>query len=320
MLKKFNKKIDEIFNRRIFFENTLDGEIQQKPVALTKSDFMDFYSNAYVIKKNEFEDILSDKNIILEAVDEVNFNQPVLDLLYDAKFGEQILPSRILIRLNKNWIYYKSYEKKSLKSNVPLYDYQFSFNDDDSILRMFYHLLPEYRKDDKVELITNFKNFIGDSLGFVTKIDEKAIIMGLNQPASKKTIAHELCHYFQNMIGVLKSKPKKISGDIGELHLSNENLLYLLNEQEFYPHIYVDMFADLKKFHHISQYSELSGAGFLNELFKEVEHYRDKIFKSKFGREWLRVMDEDSSLQILAACCYLNFRYASIKAKLKTSF
>ena len=142
------KKLD--INLRMFFEGIKTKENPyKKEVKFELSDFDNFYSDIYIIKNCKFKNILSDVNVIVETLEEVNFHQPVLGLFLNAKFGQQIMPEHVLSKLNKNWIFYESYKKESLKDRIPIYVFQFDFNDDDKIFSMFCYLYNHFRKEDK---------------------------------------------------------------------------------------------------------------------------------------------------------------------------
>lgn len=193
-MNKFNKLY---INSRMFFESILTKDNPYKKVI--KFDLTDFYKNIYKITNNNFNNILSDSNILIETVEEVNFNQPVLDLFLNARFGEQIMPNHILNKLNSNWIYYKSYKEIALIDNIPIYVFQFDFNNDDKIFRMFTYLNPTFRKENKEEIVNEFKANCLKCNGFINNLGN-SILFCLKEPCNKQTIAHELCHYFQKII------------------------------------------------------------------------------------------------------------------------
>ena len=201
-----HNKIKLDINIRMFFEGIKTKENPYtKEVKFELSDFDNFYSNIYTIKNCKFKNILSDINVIIETPKEINFHQPVLDLFLNARFGQQIMPEHILSKLNKNWIYYESYEKQSLKDRIPIYVFQFDFNDDDKIFSMFCHLDHHFRNEDKNKIVSEFKANCGSCKGFVKNLG-RAILFCLNVPCNKQTISHELCHYFQEIIHVIKNR------------------------------------------------------------------------------------------------------------------
>jgi hypothetical protein len=89
----------------------------------------------------------------------------------------------------------------------------------------------------------------------------------------------------------------------------------LLNEKEFYPHVYVDMIKDFKKFYY-SYYKDIEVNKYIDLLFSNIEKYKEKIMFSDFGFNYLRCMDEPTSLQMLAALKYLNYHYDEVKSKI----
>ena len=100
------KKLD--INLRMFFEGIKTKENPyKKEVKFELSDFDNFYSDIYIIKNCKFKNILSDVNVIVETLEEVNFHQPVLGLFLNAKFGQQIMPEHVLSKLNKLTILFK---------------------------------------------------------------------------------------------------------------------------------------------------------------------------------------------------------------------
>lgn len=186
-------------NTRMFYEGIQTEENPySKEVKFELSDFDNFYKNIFKVTNNSF------KNILDEPITEVNFYQSILDLFLNARFGQQIMPEHILSELNKNWIYYKSYEKQSLKDRIPIYVFQFDFNDDDKIFSMFHYLDHHFRKEDKDNIVSEFKSNCDSCKGFVKNFG-KAILFCLNIPCSKQTVLHELCHYFQEIIHVIKN-------------------------------------------------------------------------------------------------------------------
>lgn len=322
-MKKFDqvyKKIKLDINSRMFYEGILTPKNPYaKVVKFNIKDFDDFYDDIYLIKNNNFNNILSDSNILIETIKEVNFHQPVLDLFLNAKFGEQIMPHHILKKLNENWIYYQSYKEKALIDNIPIYVFKFDFNNDDEIFSMFIYLDNHFRKEDKDIIVKDFKDNCLTVNGFVKNL-EKAILFCLNEPCSKQTIAHELCHYFQEIIHVIENKDKiNVSLGIPELQLTKTNLQYLLNEKEFYPHIYIDMIKDFKKFYHVS-FKDITKNQFLKLLFKNIEKYQEQIMYSDIGFEYLKVMKDSTSIQMLAALKYLNYKYDEVKEKIEKDF
>jgi hypothetical protein len=68
---------------------------------------------------------------------------------------------------------------------------------------MFCHLDHHFRKEDKI--VSEFKDKCGSCKGFVKNLGI-AILFCLNVPCSKQTISHELCHYFQEIIHVIKNR------------------------------------------------------------------------------------------------------------------
>ena len=316
----FNETYNKIkldINARMFFEGIKTKENPyKKEVKFELSDFDNFYSDIYIIKNCKFKNILSDVSVIVETPEEINFHQPVLDLFLNAGFGQQIMPEHILSKLNENWIYYESYEKRSLKDRIPIYVFQFDFNDDDKIFSMFYYLDHHFRKEDKNKIVSEFKLNCINCKGFVKNLG-RAIIFCLNKPCSKQTISHELCHYFQEIIHVIENKNvTNVNSGISELQLSKNDLQYLLNEKEFYPHIYVDMIKDFKKFYYIYYKDTIDFDNYVNLLFENVEKYKEKIMFSNFGFNYLNNMNDSTSLQMLAALKYLNYQYNEVKSKL----
>ena len=314
---KIYNKIKLDINARIFFEGIKTKENPyKKEVKFELSDFDNFYEDIFKITNNNFKNILSDSNILIETIDKVDVHQPVLDLFFDARFGQQIMPEHILSKLNKNWIFYKSYEKQSLKNRIPIYVFHFDFNDDDKIFSMFCYLDHYFRKEDKNKIIAEFKANCGNCKGFVKNLGN-AILFVLNSPANKQTIAHELCHYFQEIIHVIENKERiNIDSGIVELQLSKNDLQYLLNEKEFYPHVYVDMIKDFKKFYFIYYKNTIDVYKYVNLLFENIEKYKEKIMFSNFGFNYLKCMDDSTSLQMLAALKYLNYHYNEVKSKI----
>lgn len=312
-----NSILGQQINARIFYEGI---KTKQNPyikrVIFQSSDFSQFYKNMIKIKDNQFQNILSDSNILIETIDQVNFHQPVLDLFLNARFGQQIMPQHILQKLNKNWIYYNSYKEKSLKDRIPIYVFQFDFTNDDKIFQMFCYLYPKFKYNNKTQVANEFKRNCKNCIAFVTELD-KAIIFCLNEPVSKTTIAHELCHYFQNIIHVLKNEDNSciLNAGISQLQLSKDNLQYLLNKDEFYPHIYIDMVNDFKKLYYLA-FSHLSKQQFLDLLFSNIEQHKEKIMYSDFAFTYSNYMKDSTSIQMLAALCYLNYHYTEVKKKL----
>lgn len=320
-MNKFDKIFEE-FNERMFFESaTAHSNLNSKLIEFTKDNLNDFFKNAYIIKDNNFKNILTDEYILLETAEEVNFNQPVLDMFLNAKYGEKIPAEKILNKINKNWKYYKSF-KENINECLPIYVFQFNFDDDKSKLHMMHYLFPFTRKYKNDEILNNLNKITDEkTFGFLSYVPNKAAFMCLRQPASKNTVAHELCHYFQNVIKILiNDNNNEISTDIGNLFMTKDELNGLLNSNEFYPHILVDLFADLKTFHHKSKFKNLSKDEFLQITFNFVEKYKDEIFRTEYGREWLLYMKDDTSLMILAATCFLNYKYDFIKNKLLSDF
>lgn len=320
MKNEFDKTYQKIvmdINPRIFFEDILTPQNPYKKIVhFHENEFDNFYENIFKITNNDFENILSDSNILIETIDEVNFHQPVLDLFFNAKFGQQIMPEHILSKLNKNWIYYESYEKQSLKDRIPIYVFQFDFNNGDEIFSMFCYLDHHFRKSNKYEIISEFKLNCGDCKGFVKNL-ENAIIFCLNKPCSKQTISHELCHYFQEIMHVIENKKgTNIDSGIAELQLSKNDLQYLLNEKEFYPHIYIDMIKDFKKFYYLMYKDVMDIQEYIDLLFSNIEKFKEKIMYSPFGFDYMSVMNDSTSLQMLAALNFLNFHYEEVKTKL----
>ena len=180
-MSNFNETYDKIkldINIRMFFEGIKTRENPyKKEVKFELSDFDNFYADIFKIANNNF------KNILIESIDEVNFHQ-LLDLFLNAGFGQQIMPEHILSKLNENWIYYESYEKRSLKDRIPIYVFQFDFSDDDKIFSMFYYLDHHFRKEDKDNIISEFKLNCMNCKGFVKNLGS-AIIFCLNVPCSK---------------------------------------------------------------------------------------------------------------------------------------
>ena len=319
-MNSFDKIYDKIrldINSRIFFEGIKTKENPYtKEVKFELSDFDNFYNNIYIIKNSKFKNILSDVNVIIETPEEINFHQPVLDLFLNARFGQQIMPEHILSKLNKNWIYYESYEKQSLKDRIPIYVFQFDFNDDDKIFSMFYYLDHHFRKEDKNKIVSEFKANCGSCKGFVKNLGN-AIIFCFNEPCNKQTISHELCHYFQEIIHVIENNENlNIDSGISELQLSKNDLQYLLNEKEFYLHVYVDMVRDFKKFYYIIYKDIIDIHEYIDLLFSNIEKYKEKIMFSDFGFNYLKCMDDSTSLQMLAALRYLNYHYNEVKSKM----
>ena len=320
-MNKFNDVYNKIkldINPRMFFEGIKTKENPyKKEVKFELSDFDNFYSDIYIIKNCKFKNILSDVNVIIETLEEVNFHQPVLDLFLNAKFGQQIMPEHVLSKLNKNWIFYESYKKESLKDRIPIYVFQFDFNDDDKIFSMFCYLYNHFRKEDKNKIVSEFKLHCMNCKGFVKNL-ENAIIFCLNKPCNKQTISHELCHYFQEIIHVIKNKENlNIDSGIQELQLSKNDLQYLLNEKEFYPHVYVDMIKDFKKFYFIYyKDKDIDTNKYIDLLFSNVEKYKENIMYSDFCFNYLKCMDDSTSLQMLAALKYLNYHYNEVKSKM----
>lgn len=315
-----NSILGQQINLRIFYEGIITRQNPYtKRVIFQASDFSQFYKNTIKIKDNVFQNILSDSNILIETIDQVNFHQPVLDLFLNAYFGQQIMPQHILQKLNKNWIYYNSYKEKSLKDRIPIYVFQFDFTNDDKIFQMFCHLYPKFKSGNKTQIVNEFKRNCGNCIAFVTKFN-KAIIFCFNEPVSKVTIAHELCHYFQKIIHVLKTKDTEDTlnvsdSGISQLQLSKDDLQYLLNKDEFYPHIYIDMVNDFKKVYYLA-FSHLSKQQFLDLLFSNIEQYKEKILCSDFAFIYSFYIEDRTSIKMLAALCYLNYRYIEVKKKL----
>lgn len=318
-MNKFNgvyQKIKLDINTRMFYESIhTPSNPYSKVVTFHKDDFKNFYKDLFKITNDDFKNILDDSNILIESIDEVNFHQPVLDLFLNASFGQQIMPEHILSKLNKNWIFYESYEKQSLKNRIPIYVFQFDFNNDDKIFSMFCYLDHHFRKEDKNKIVSEFKLHCMNCKGFVKNL-ENAIIFCLNKPCSKQTISHELCHYFQEIIHVIENKENlNIDSGIQGLQLSKNDLQYLLNEKEFYPHIYINMVKDFKKFYYIF-YKDIDINKYMDLLFENVEKYKEKIMFSDFGFNYLKCMDDSTSLQMLAALRYLNYHYNEVKSKM----
>ena len=317
-MSNFDETYDKIkldINARMFFEGIKTRENPyKKEVKFELSNFDNFYSDIYIIKNCKFKNILSDVNVIIETPEEINFHQPLLDLFLNARFGQQIMPEHILSKLNKNWIYYESYERKALKDRIPIYVFQFDFNDVNKIFSMFYYLDHHVKKEDKI--VSEFKDNCGSCKGFVKNLGS-AILFCLNVPCSKQTISHELCHYFQEIIHVIENRETlNIDSGISELQLSKHDLQYLLNEKEFYPHIYVDMLMDFKKFYYIFYKDTIDIFEYIDLLFSNIEKYKEKIMFSDFGFNYLKYMDNSTSLQMLAALRYLNYHYNEVKSKL----
>jgi hypothetical protein len=206
-MSNFNETYDKIkldINIRMFFEGIKTRENPyKKEVKFELSDFDNFYADIFKIANNNFE------NILIESIDEVKFHQ-LLDLFLNARFGQQIMPEHILSKLNENWIYYESYEKRSLKDRIPIYVFQFDFNNDDKIFSMFCYLEHHFRKEDKDNIISEFKLNCSSCKGFVKNLG-RAIIFCLNVPCSKQTISHELCHYFKEIIHVIEEKLNEVN-------------------------------------------------------------------------------------------------------------
>lgn len=90
----------------------------------------------------------------------------------------------------------------------------------------------------------------------------------------------------------------------------------MLDEKEFYPHVYVDMIKDFKKFYFIYYKDTIDFDNYVDLLFENVEKYKEKIMFSNFGFNYLNNMNDSSSLQMLAALKYLNYHYNEVKSKL----
>lgn len=321
MESKFDKTI------RLFFEgiktpkNPYTEEIK---VSYSRKAVLSFYRKVLEDDGRISDDILSDRyvNIVVEAASEVNFNQPVLDLILDARFGQQIMPQEILNKLNKNWIYYEDC-KERLK--MPLYVFKFDFTREPkkSVKALAWLYGGEaYRDAEEIEEI--FKKASSGKPGFV-KIEEdgKFASMFLDSAnANKKTVAHELCHYLQAAVGILRTKEtfNAPSCGIQELQLTEKDLEYLLNEKEFLAHVYVDMFYDFKKFWK-KAFPELSKEQFLELLFKRIEEKQNLImFTEDIGFKWMATMKDSTSLMMLAALKYLDFKFEETKKKLEEDF
>ena len=197
-----SNKYDSFF--RLFYEDIKTKENPYKQlVKFELSQFKSFYKDIFKIKTNIFKNILSDSNILIETIDEVNFHQPVLDMFLNARFGEQITAQHILNKLNSNWIFYDQFHNYCKTKTLPIYVFKFDFLNDSEIFKMFTYLNSSFRTLDKQTIVTEFKQNLGNCLGFV-KVLDNAIIFGLNNPCSKQTVAHELCHYFQNILPLVQ--------------------------------------------------------------------------------------------------------------------
>ena len=307
---------------RLFFEGIPTPENPYKKVVkFEERQFKDFYSSIYKIEKGStFDDILSDRyvNIVVEAASEVNFNQPVLDLILDARFGQQIMPEEILGKLNKNWMFYEQFRDNN--KGIPLYVFKFDFNDDKSILKMFWILCPSLRKKDGSKIAREFKMNCGSLDGFTNDLGN-AVLLCLNGNSNKSVVAHELCHYFQDILGILEPDEKNITASSGipELNLTKEKLKSLLGKKEFYPTVSIDMATDFKKFWKIS-YPELSKEEFMQSLRNEIDTYQNNILYSSYCKKFEKTIGNSSSLQLLAALKHLRHRYEEAMDLLSRSF
>ena len=82
---------------------------------------------------------------------------------------------------------------------------------------------------------------------------------------------------------LLKNKEKiNIDSGIMELQLSKNDLQYLLNEKEFYPHVYVDMVKDFKKFYYIYYKDIIDFDNYVIYYLKILKKYKEKNYVFKF--------------------------------------
>lgn len=315
-------KKDLSIHPRIFFESIVDkSPVNLYTKKINSIDLLNFFNNIVKVKNNN---ILTDNNIILETPEEVNFNKPVLKLFLNASFGEQIQKQKILEKLNKNWKYYKSYKDSKKAEDIPFYVFKFDFKSD-KIWNVFSYLDPEAAKNiGKEKIINNFKPYENDN-GLISNLNN-CIIMLINEYDSNlTTIAHELTHYFQIIIGVnVEDENKSNDCGISELQLSKENLNYLFNKNELIPHILINVIHDLKLFHK-HYFKHLSKNQFIKLLINEIELNKNKILFSNFGNQFYKFSIKHlnsnlTSIQLLAASCYLEYKWKNIKNYLIDEF
>ena len=184
---------------------------------------------------------------------------------------------------------------------------------------VFKYLNINYIKYKKREQVAKeFLNHCAGSLGFLS-VNQNFILMIFHNAVSKKTIAHQLCHYFQEIIGVYQSQVVNIDSGLPNLQLTKEDLIYLLDKKQFYPHILIDMIRDFQKLYYI-KFNNISKSQFINFLLLNIQKYSDKIFYSNFGFQYKRIMHQTTSLQFLAALYYLKFHYQEVKEILMKQF
>ena len=73
---------------------------------------------------------------------------------------------------------------------------------------------------------------------------------------------------------------------------------------------------DFKKFYYIFYKDTIDIFEYIDLLFSNIEKYKEKIMFSDFGFNYLKYMDNSTSLQMLAALRYLNYHYNEVKSKL----
>lgn len=308
---------------RTFIEGIQHTNSKRLIVEFNQLNLDDFYQNdIYIIKSNlKFNNILSDKHIIIEIPEEVNFNQPVLDMLANASFGRRFLKYDILTKLNKNWIYYDTYKRSKNADKYPLYVFQFDFTTGLKMYDLIRFLQPQVVKNTTREQVANqFVEHIKNSLGFVKKTNQ-AIIMGFHNYPSKQTIAHELTHYFQEIIKVNISKRVSLSNiGIDNLNCSQQQLQYLFDKKEHIPLLLIDVIKDLTKLYYL-EFTNLSKQQFISYVFEQIEKYKNNIFQTKFGGLCTYRLDGDqTNLTLLVVSCYLNINYSYIKNKVIQEF
>ena len=77
------------------------------------------------------------------------------------------------------------------------------------------------------------------------------------------------------------------------------------------------MIKDFKKFYFIYyKDKDIDTNKYIDLLFSNVEKYKENIMYSDFCFNYLKCMDDSTSLQMLAALKYLNYHYNEVKLKI----
>ncbi len=278
--------------------------------------YENFYKNIVkIFNSDNIACIFDNTNIINEQQHpEVKYGQKIISLIDNYSYLTILKFNDLIKYIPKNWKYYDNLLNTNNKKDI------FIFKTDFTKPKFLFHLF-EKLGYVKYPFSQSYENILKND--FIVNVGicdgaciflQNVSIMFLNTSSYNKTIiSHELTHYFQDILEI-----NLLDADFNydtilnrTLQLNEEEFKYVFSEKEFFTHIYVDLYQQLKKIFFKHYY--LGNKNLKTDFKKYINYIKDEIindplhiFDSEFGKIYLKEVSNFSPLAILSAIYILN--------------